>query len=59
MDLKTLSEYIRIHKISLEQDMADAQEGIEIPDDEYFESDSFYMGAIDTCNHLLEYIDER
>ena len=58
MDLKTLSEYIRIHKISLEQDMADAQEGIEIPDDEYFESDSFYMGAIDTCDHLLEYINE-
>jgi hypothetical protein len=39
--------------------MADAQEGIEIPDDEYFESDSFYMGAIDTCDHLLEYINER
>ena len=59
MDLKTLTEYIRIHKISLEQDMADAQEGIEIPDDEYFESDSFYMGAIDTCDHLLEYINEQ
>ena len=58
MDLKTLTEYIRIHKISLEQDMAEAQEGIEIPDDEYFESDSFYMGAIDTCDHLLGYINE-
>ena len=38
--------------------MEEAQEGVEIPDDEYFESDSFYMGAIDTCNHLLEVINE-
>jgi hypothetical protein len=59
MDLKTLTEYIKIHKISLEQTMEETQEGIEIPDDEYFESDSFYMGAIDTCTHLLEYINER
>jgi hypothetical protein len=58
MDINTLREYINIHKISLEQDMADAQEGIEIPDDEYFESDSFYMGAIDTCDHLLRIINE-
>jgi hypothetical protein len=58
MDLNTLREYINIHRISLEQDMADAQEGIEIPDDEYFESDSFYMGAIDTCDHLLGIINE-
>jgi hypothetical protein len=58
MDLKTLTEYIKIHKISLEQTMEEAQEGIEIPDDEYFESDSFYMGAIDTCDHLLEIINE-
>jgi hypothetical protein len=58
MDLNTLREYINIHRISLEQDMADAQEGIEIPDDEYFESDSFYMGAIDTCDHLLRIINE-
>ena len=59
MDQKKLTETNKIHKISLEQDMADAQEGIEIHDDEYFESDSFYMGAIDTCTHLLEYINER
>jgi hypothetical protein len=58
MDLNTLREYIKIHKISLEQDLEDAREGIEIPEDEYFESDSFYMGAIDTCTHLLEYINE-
>jgi hypothetical protein len=59
MDLKTLTEYIRIHKISLEQDWEDAKENITLPDDEYFESDSFYMGAVDACTHLLEYINER
>jgi len=58
MDLNTLREYIKIHRISLQQTMEEAQEGIEIPDDEYFESDSFYMGAIDTCDHLLRIINE-
>jgi hypothetical protein len=59
MDLNTLREYINIHRISLEQDLEDAREGIEIPDDEYFESDAYYEGAIATCEHLLEYIDEH
>ena len=59
MDLNTLREYINIHRISLEQDWDDAKENITLPDDEYFESDAWYIGAIDTCNHLLEYINER
>lgn len=59
MDLNTLREYISIHKISLEQDLEDAINGIDINSDEYFESDEYYLGAIDTCEHLLEYIDER
>ena len=58
MDLNTLREYINIHKISLEQDLEDAQQGIDIPEDEFFESDEYYEGAIATCEHLLEYIDE-
>jgi hypothetical protein len=58
MDLNTLREYINIHKISLEQDLEDAKENVTLPDDEYFESDAYYAGAIDTCQHLLEYIDE-
>ena len=58
MDLNTLREYINIHIISLEQDLEDAKEGIDIPDEEYFGSDDYYEGAIDTCNHLLEYINE-
>jgi hypothetical protein len=58
MDLNTLRQYINIHKISLEQDLEDAQQGIDIPEDEYFQSDEYYEGAIATCDHLLEYIDE-
>jgi hypothetical protein len=58
MDLNTLREYINIHRISLEQDLEDAREGIEIPEDEYFESDAYYEGAIDTCEHFLRVINE-
>jgi len=46
-------EYMKIHKISLEQDLEDARNNIPIPEDEYFESDSYYMGAIDTMEHIL------
>lgn len=56
MDINTLREYIKIHRISLEQDVEDANNDIPINDDEYYESDAYYEGAIDTCNHLLEYI---
>ena len=59
MDLNTLREYILIHKISLEQDVEDANNDIPIAEDEYYESDLYYEGAIATCQHLLEYIDER
>ena len=59
MDLNTLREYINIHKISLEQDVEDANNDIPISDDEYYESDLYYEGAIATCQHLLEYIDEH
>ena len=46
-------EYIRLHKISLEQDLEDARNNIPLNEDEYFESDAFYMGAIDATEHLL------
>ncbi len=58
MDLNTLREYIKIHKLSLEQDVEDANNDIPISDDEYYESDEYYEGAIATCQHLLEYINE-
>lgn len=59
MDLNTLREYIKLHKLSLEQDVEDANNDIPISEDEYYESDLYYEGAIATCQHLLEYIDER
>ena len=59
MDLNTLREYILIHKISLEQDIEDANNDIPIAEDEYYESDLYYEGAIATCEHLLELINEQ
>jgi hypothetical protein len=59
MDLNTLKEYIHIYKISLEQDLEDALNGLDISEDEYFESDAYYEGAIHTCIHILRIIDER
>jgi len=46
-------EYMKIHRISLEQDLYDARNGIDIPDDEYFGADEYYEGAINTIDHLL------
>ena len=46
-------EYIKLHKLSLEQDLEDARNNIPLDEDEYFESDAFYMGAIDATEHLL------
>lgn len=59
MDINTLREYINIHKISLKQDWDDAQNDVPIKDNEHYEADEYYIGAIETCIHLLEYIDER
>lgn len=58
MDLNTLRTYIYIHKLSLEQDIEDARNDVPISEDEYYESDEYYLGAIATCEHLLEYINE-
>jgi hypothetical protein len=46
-------EYMKIHLISLNQDFEDAKNNEPLDEDEYFESDSFYMGAIDATEHLL------
>lgn len=56
MDLKTLTEYIKLHKISLIQDIESIEEH-EITHEGY--SKEYLQGAIDTCIHLLEYINER
>ena len=44
---------MKLHLISLEQDWEDAKNNVSLHDDEYFESDAFYMGAIDATRHLL------
>jgi hypothetical protein len=59
MDINTLREYINIHKISLYQDWDDAKNGVPTKDDEHYEADEYYIGAIETCLHLLEVLDER
>ncbi len=59
MDINTLRAYIVLHKLSLEQDLDDAINGVEPGEGSHFESDEYYLGAMDTCTHLLEYIDER
>ena len=46
-------EYMKLHKISLEQDLEDARNNIPLNEDEYFESDAFYLGAIEATDHLL------
>jgi hypothetical protein len=44
---------MKLHLISINQDWEDAKNGLDISDDEYFESDSYYQGAVDTMEHLL------
>lgn len=51
--MSNLTEYMKIHLISLRQDLEDAKNNIPISEDEYFESDDYYQGAIDTLEHLL------
>jgi len=46
-------EYMKIHLISLRQDLELAQDHAPLKDDEYDESDSYYQGAIETMEHLL------
>ena len=46
-------EYMKLHKISLQQDLEDARNNIPIPEDEHFESDDYYYGAIEAVDHLL------
>jgi hypothetical protein len=46
-------EYMKLHLISLNQDLEDSRNNVSLPDYEYFASDAFYMGAIDATRHLL------
>ena len=46
-------EYMKIHLISLNQDLEDARNNEPLNEDEYYESDAFYMGQIVATEHLL------
>lgn len=50
---KTMVEYIKIHIISLEQDLEAARNHEPLEDDEYDPSDDYFEGALDTARHLL------
>jgi hypothetical protein len=50
MDLTTLREYLKIHRISLIQDL----DQLHSKDEDY----PFVAGQINLINHLLEYIEE-
>jgi hypothetical protein len=46
-------EYIRLHKLSLEQDWELAKDNAPLKDDEYDPSDDYFEGAIAATEHLL------
>ena len=50
---KQLIEYMKIHLISLNQDLEDARNNEPLNEDEHYESDDFYLGAIEATEHLL------
>ena len=49
----TFLEYMKIHLISLNQDWEDAKDNLPLNEDEYYESDAYYQGAIEATEHLL------
>jgi hypothetical protein len=54
MDLKTITEYINIHKVSMEQDLETIKNSGRWANDRVA-----LEGAINVSNHYLEYINER
>jgi hypothetical protein len=44
---------MNIHLISLNQDWEDAKDNLPLNEDEYYESDAYYQGAIEATEHLL------
>ena len=51
--MNEMIEYIKLHILSLEQDMEAAQNHEPLAEDEYDESDDYLYGAIETSKHLL------
>jgi hypothetical protein len=51
--MNQLIEYMKIHLISLKQDLEAAQNHEPLGEDEYDPSDDYFYGAIETVEHLL------
>jgi hypothetical protein len=51
--MNELIEYMKIHLISLQQDLEAAQNHEPLGEDEYDPSDDYFEGAIGTIEHLL------
>jgi hypothetical protein len=56
--LDELKKYIQDYKFNMSMAWDEAQRGIEIPDDEHFESDDWYEGTLDTCDLILDKLEE-
>ena len=46
-------DYIKEHLLELQQAVEDANNDIPIQEDEYYEADLWYEGAIDALDHIL------
>ena len=56
--LDELKKYVQDFKFNMEKAWDEAQWGVEIPDDEHFESDDWYEGTLYTCDYILDKIKE-
>ena len=54
--VNTILEYLKLHILTLEQDLEDARDWVELPDNEHFESDDYYFGAIHATQHIYDYV---
>ena len=45
--------YIKSYRDRLQVIYDEARDGVEIPEDEYFESDAYYEGSINALEHVL------
>jgi hypothetical protein len=54
IDNQKLIEHAYGHLLHLQEIWDEAKDGIEIPDDEYFESDAYYEGAIATTEYFID-----
>ena len=56
--LDELLEFIQEYRTNMLTAWDEAREGVEIPDDEHFESDDWYEGTLDTCDLILDKLEE-